>query len=222
MTETVVELMEANLLEVFNERDAHRRSAAIERIYAPDVRWTDDEGIVVGHEALAAKAIALQSRTEGLVFTEASPVYQTRGLGYLAFELGPEGGDAVAAGFDVAVVRDDVISELYTVLTTQPDTNPQHRRLGRCRRHHAATTARLPRSHGALLPRRRLRQWLSPAALSSDGRRSESGCQCARARGGLSASPGNPLPRRLRRLPQRLSLARLRRRRGPENAGRAG
>jgi hypothetical protein len=122
VTETVVELMEANLLEVFNERDARRRSAAIERIYAPDVRWSDDEGIVVGHEALEAKAIALQSQLEGLVFTKASPVYQTRGLGYLAWEVGPEGGDSVAAGFDVAVVRDDLISELYTVITTQPGT----------------------------------------------------------------------------------------------------
>jgi len=122
MTETVVELMEANLLEVFNERDAQRRSAAIERIYAPDVRWSDDEGIVVGHEALEAKAIALQSQLEGLVFTKAGPVYQTRGLGYLAWEVGPEGGDPVAAGFDVAVVRDDLISELYTVITTQPGT----------------------------------------------------------------------------------------------------
>ncbi|MDT4998387.1 MAG: hypothetical protein QOK12_492 [Mycobacterium sp.] len=122
MTETVVELMEANLLEVFNERDARRRSAAIECIYAPDVRWSDDEGIVVGHEALESKAIALQSQLEGLVFTKASPVYQTRGLGYLAWEVGPEGGDSVAAGFDVAVVRDDLISELYTVITTQPGT----------------------------------------------------------------------------------------------------
>jgi hypothetical protein len=120
MTETVVELMEANLLEVFNQRDARRRSAAIERIYAPDVRWSDDEGIVVGHEALEAKAIALQSQLEGLVFTKAGPVYQTRGLGHLAWEVGPEGGDSVAAGFDVAVVRDDLISELYTVITTQP------------------------------------------------------------------------------------------------------
>ena len=122
MTETVVELMQANLLEVVNQRDARRRSAAIERIYAPDVRWSDDEGIVVGHEALEAKAIALQSQLEGLVFTKASPVYQTRGLGYLAWEVGPEGGDSVAAGFDVAVVRDDLISELYTVITTQPGT----------------------------------------------------------------------------------------------------
>src|ERR1700682_1042297 len=118
VTETVNNLMEANLLGVFNERDAQRRALAIERIYAPDVRWTDDEGITVGREALDAKATALQSQMEGLVFTKASPVYQTVGLGYLAWKLGPDGGDPVASGFDGAVVRDDLISELYTVITT--------------------------------------------------------------------------------------------------------
>ncbi|WP_239645453.1 hypothetical protein [Mycobacterium sp. UM_CSW] len=55
----------------------------------------------------------------GLVFTKAGPVYQTRGFGYLAWRLGPEGGDAVASGFDVAIVRDDLIAELYTVVTSQ-------------------------------------------------------------------------------------------------------
>ena len=118
MTETINKLMEANLLGVFNERDAQRRAAAIESTYASDVRWTDNEGVSVGRKALEAKAKALQSQMQGLVFTKASPVYQTTGLGYLAWKLGPEGADPVATGFDVAIVRDDLISELYTVITT--------------------------------------------------------------------------------------------------------
>jgi len=36
----------------------------------------------------------------------------------LAWKLGPEGGDPVASGFDVAIVRESLISELYTVITT--------------------------------------------------------------------------------------------------------
>jgi hypothetical protein len=124
MTETIDDLMEANLLGVFNERDAGRRARAIENTYAPDVRWTDDEGTTVGREALEAKARVLQSQMQGLVFTKAGPVYQTRGFGYLAWKLGPEGGDAVAAGFDAAVVRDDLISELFTVVTFQADGQP--------------------------------------------------------------------------------------------------
>jgi hypothetical protein len=124
MTETVDRLMEANLLGVFNERNAPLMASTIEDIYAPDVRWSDDEGTTVGREALAAKAKALQSQMAGLVFTKASPVYQTRGLGYLAWELGPENGEPVASGFDVAVVRDDLIAELYTVITSSADGQP--------------------------------------------------------------------------------------------------
>jgi hypothetical protein len=118
VTEIISNLMEANLLGVFNERDAQRRAANIESTYAPDVRWTDDEGVSVGREALAAKAQALQSQMQGMVFTKASPVQQTTGFGYLAWKLGPDGGDPVASGFDVAIVRDSLISELYTVVTT--------------------------------------------------------------------------------------------------------
>jgi alpha/beta hydrolase fold len=117
MTETISRLMEANLLGVFNERNAGRRAAMINTIYSPDVRWTDDEGSTVGREALDAKATALQSQMQGLVFTKAGPVYETLGLGYMAFELGPPGGEPVVCGFDVAVVHNGLISELYTVIT---------------------------------------------------------------------------------------------------------
>jgi hypothetical protein len=42
----IARLMEANLLQVFNERDPARRREVIARIYAADVRWTDDDGTV--------------------------------------------------------------------------------------------------------------------------------------------------------------------------------
>jgi hypothetical protein len=116
MNDAVSRLMEANLLGVFNERDATRRAAAIKSAYAADVRWTGDDGVTVGREALDAKAQELQ-QSQGLVFTKASPVYQTLDFGYLAWHLGPEAGDPVASGFDVAIVRNDVIAELYTVIT---------------------------------------------------------------------------------------------------------
>src|SRR5258708_9709102 len=106
MTETVNNLMEANLLGVFNERDAQRRAATIETTYAPDVRWTDDEGIIVGREALEAKATALQSQMQGLAFTKASPVYQTRGSRYLAWKLRPDAAHPVASRLDLTIVRD--------------------------------------------------------------------------------------------------------------------
>lgn len=59
MASSVTELMEANLLSVFNERDQGRRAAAIATTYADDVRWTDDDGVVTGRDQLAARAALL-------------------------------------------------------------------------------------------------------------------------------------------------------------------
>jgi hypothetical protein len=41
--------------------------------------------MVVGHEALQAKAKALLDEMRGSTFRAAGPVYQTLGLGFLAF-----------------------------------------------------------------------------------------------------------------------------------------
>ena len=121
IADTIAQLMHANLLDVFNERDHERRRAAIAHTYADDIRWTEDDGITIGHEALNAKAIELQAKLGGLQFIAAGPAYQTLGLGYLAFQLVEPGGNTpVSSGFDVAIVRDGLIAELYTVLTDPP------------------------------------------------------------------------------------------------------
>lgn len=122
MDEVVSRLMETNLLGVFNERDPDRRSAAIAATYADDVRWTDDEGVTVGHEQLNAKAQELQNGPlAGFYFAKSGPVRHTRGLGFLAWELRGEADDAVVmSGFDVATISGDRIDALWTVLTGEP------------------------------------------------------------------------------------------------------
>jgi len=53
---TIEDLMHANLFEVFGERDADTRMAAIRRTYADVVHFSDPDDAVTGHEALSAKA----------------------------------------------------------------------------------------------------------------------------------------------------------------------
>lgn len=55
MSDKIEQLMESNLLRVFNERDFDRRMVAIDDTYAPQVRWTDDEGVTVGQDASMRK-----------------------------------------------------------------------------------------------------------------------------------------------------------------------
>ena len=116
MSEVIARLMEANLLAVFNERDPQLRAAAIAETYAGDVTWIDDDGITTGHDELNAKVAELQEKLAGLHFVKAGPVRQTRGLGFLAWEVRAPGEVVVASGFDVAEVVDDRIARLWTVV----------------------------------------------------------------------------------------------------------
>lgn len=117
MADAIEQLMHANLIEVFNERDADTRSAAIERTYAKDVRWTDDEGVTTGHAALDAKCVGLQQNLGDMQFAADGPVRRLQGFGYLAWQLvDPASGQPSMSGFDVALIAEGLITDLWTVL----------------------------------------------------------------------------------------------------------
>lgn len=115
---TVAELMESNLLEVFNERDPERRRAAIARTYAPEVRFVDPDEVVTGHDALHAKAGRLLDEAPGFVFSAAGPLLVNHDLGHLAWAFGPPGQPPVVTGLDIALVESGLIRTVYTLLTT--------------------------------------------------------------------------------------------------------
>ena len=116
---SVEDLMHANLMGVFNERDPDRRRTAIETTYAAGVRFVEGDETTVGHEALAAKVQRLLDRTPDFVFRASGPVRVVQDLGYLAWDFGPEGEDPVVRGADIALVTDDRITSVHTMLLTQ-------------------------------------------------------------------------------------------------------
>lgn len=110
------ELATASLVEVFSERDPEARRAAIARVFAEDVEFSDPEGQVVGREALDAKVQALLDDAPDLVFTQDGPARTSQDLGMLRWSLGPPGGPAVVSGTDVVIVRDGRVATLHTLL----------------------------------------------------------------------------------------------------------
>ncbi|MFD9512923.1 nuclear transport factor 2 family protein [Streptomyces mirabilis] len=66
--------MRRNLLDVFNEPDPERRSAAIAQTYAEDVVWHEPDRVVRGREALAERATELRTQTPDWVFRPEGPV----------------------------------------------------------------------------------------------------------------------------------------------------
>jgi hypothetical protein len=116
MTEQIEKLMNANLLEVFGERDPALRRAAIERTYSEDIVFLDPDEIVEGYDALDAKAGKLLDDAPGFVFSPAGPVYVNHDMGYLAWNLGPEGQPPVVRGLDACFIHDGRIVKVYTLL----------------------------------------------------------------------------------------------------------
>jgi hypothetical protein len=115
----IAELMRANLVEVFGERDGERRRAAIARIHRPDVVFHDPEAPAVGHEALHAGVQAiLDGAPPEFGFSPAGPVRVNDDLGYLPWNLGAEGAPQAVRGVDIRLVRDGLTAHLYTLLLT--------------------------------------------------------------------------------------------------------
>ncbi len=111
-------LVQANLLEVFGERDPARRAAAIERIHAPQVVFTESEGSVTGRDAIAAKAQAiLHGAPDDFVFAPEGAAYSAGDVAYVRWTFGRPGQPPAVTGTDVAVIVDGRIARLYTMLT---------------------------------------------------------------------------------------------------------
>ncbi|WP_246224278.1 nuclear transport factor 2 family protein [Mycolicibacterium anyangense] len=109
--------MHDNLLAVFNERDKEKRLAAISRTYAPDVRWTDAEGVVSGRDALEAKCAGLLAGLAELQFEPVGPVHELPGFAYLAWQLvDAVDGQVKMTGFDTVLIDQGLITNLWTVL----------------------------------------------------------------------------------------------------------
>ena len=116
MSEPLQSLMLANLLDVFNERDADRRLQAIKRTYTDDVLFSDPDEVVTGHEAVTAKAQQILDGAPGFVFQTSGPVYENHDMGYLAWTFGPEGAPPVVKGIDICFVENGLIAKIYTLL----------------------------------------------------------------------------------------------------------
>ncbi|WP_368496602.1 nuclear transport factor 2 family protein [Herbiconiux sp. A18JL235] len=117
MTASIEQLMHANLLEVFAEKDFDRRAEAIARTYTEGVVFTDPDEVVVGRDALNAKAQALADQSPDFEFSPAGPVYVNHDLGYLAWNLGPAGQPPVVKGIDICFAENGLIAKIYTLLT---------------------------------------------------------------------------------------------------------
>ena len=115
-TGTVQQLMHRSLLDVFNERDAERRAAAIAAVYSADVTFYEPGEAIRGPAALGARVQQLLDGAPGWVFRPAGAASVNHDLGRLTWHFGPEGGPPVVIGTDIAIVGDGRIRSLYVFI----------------------------------------------------------------------------------------------------------
>ena len=73
MEQSVEKIIERNLFEVFNGRDADRRRAAIDELWNKDGVFIDPGGVHEGVEKINAIAELLFTQFEGYVFSARGP-----------------------------------------------------------------------------------------------------------------------------------------------------
>jgi hypothetical protein len=111
------QLLHANLLRVFGERNRARRRAAIAELYAPDAVLYEPESVAAGHDAIdEAVETLLTSLPPAFVFAAQGPVVGHHGVARLRWAVGPVNGPVAVTGTDVAHVTAGRIQSLYVLL----------------------------------------------------------------------------------------------------------
>jgi hypothetical protein len=119
MVDTVETLIKRNLHQVFGERDAKKRRAAIARLWTEDCVFIDHSGKTSGRDELDRAVGILHERLPGYIFNELAPVDLLHESGRLAWSYGRPGQEPIR-GVDVVLVRDGRISLLLTFLDEVP------------------------------------------------------------------------------------------------------
>jgi hypothetical protein len=110
-------LMQANLMEIFGQRDGTRRREAMRRAYAENIAFTDPEGTVHGYDAVDGRVReVLDKAPETFTFAPDGPLYLLADAAALPWRFGPPSGPPVVRGIDIAVIANGRITSLQTLL----------------------------------------------------------------------------------------------------------
>jgi hypothetical protein len=94
-------------LNAWNATDPDARTAAVAALWTEDGTYTDPLADVSGHEAIAAVIAGAQQMFPGMVFTPGELYDAHHDIARFTWHLGPQGGEPVVTGFDVAELAED-------------------------------------------------------------------------------------------------------------------
>jgi hypothetical protein len=119
MSYTKAELLEKNLLQVWNERNSEKRLSMIETIYADNSTLFEADESICGYDAINKKiGSILNGIPPDFVFHVINPASINHNAGRLSWRLGPANGPTVGTGMDIALFKGERIQSLYVFLDT--------------------------------------------------------------------------------------------------------
>jgi hypothetical protein len=108
-------------IECWNQTDPQQRRSLVDEVWAADASYTDPLADVRGREAIDAVIGAVQAQFPGWVFSLGGPVDANHNQARFTWHLGPDGGEAIVIGFDVAVLdASGLIGAVYGFLDKVP------------------------------------------------------------------------------------------------------
>lgn len=105
---------------VWNETDAERRRDLIARMWTEDSTYIDPLMQGEGRGGIDAMIHGVQAQFPGLLFRRTSDVDAHNDRVRFSWELGPEGGPALAGGIDFGVVVGDRLQAITGFLDFAP------------------------------------------------------------------------------------------------------
>ena len=120
MSHAFSDLMVANLLRIFNERNRRRRAAAIRAIYTKDCFFADATESVWGWDGVHDKVDHLHAAHPGFSFQPSGPAVAHHGLACQRWRFGPPDSCEDITGIDVAIFEKGFIKALYVFIDGGP------------------------------------------------------------------------------------------------------
>ena len=126
MSLAIPDLMSANLLRIFNERNRRRRAAAIRAMYAKDCFFADAIESVSGWDGVHDKVDRLHAAHPGFVFQPSGPAVAHHSLACQRWRFGPRDASDTITGIDVAIFEKGFIKALYVFIDGGPSASLAH------------------------------------------------------------------------------------------------
>lgn len=100
-------------IQIWNEKDAAKRTALMNEAYASDIEMVDRHFIANGHTEITGFVEGLQSKNPDAQFTHVKPIESHHNIARLFWQFSTQENPAITTGMDLFVIENGKVQKLY-------------------------------------------------------------------------------------------------------------